>query len=661
MRRNLRILAVIWSVLMLPVVEAAAQTDSLYLDPTTISAVKPTAAVVPSSRGVKVDLELVKELPSILGSADPLAYAHYLPSMSAQSELDAGIHIQGNDSQHNMVSTGGVPIFGASHLLGLFSVFNPSHYERMDYRTSAPELNRLGGSIDMALPSIAGKPLGGSFRAGLLEAEGSLTVPVGEKAGIKASARRSYMNLLYGSFLTLGGVGIKYGFTDVNLTAQLRPGANDIVYADFYWGRDNLSGGADAFSADVDSFWSNALAALHWKHGNLTQKLYYSSYSLNAVALWSGIRAEIPSGIQAAGYRADYSLGGFSAGVESTLYSALPQSPVISGSSLSYSSMEEPVQRGWENTVYGRYKYQRGMFSVEAGLKGSLFRNPEGGWDTGLDPDIALGLNLSRYGQLSLRAGTSHQYLLRTGMTDAGLPLEFWILAGKYTQPQKSFGTGLSYMLEMGEYSFGADAYWRLLQNQAEYHGSMMDFATGLYSLEGSLLKGSGRAYGINLSLNKVAGPLTGWIAYAWGRSLRRFEGREECPASHERIHELDAVASYRLGRWTFGATVVAASGTPFTMPEHLYFIGQRVVSWWGPHNGSRLSPYFRADVSVNYFFHRQPGREDGICLSIYNITGADNQLYWSLKVDREAQTFRYHPVSAGIKFMPSITYFYKF
>lgn len=646
---------------MLPVVEAAAQTDSLYLDPTTISAVKPTAAVVPSSRGVKVDLELVKELPSILGSADPLAYAHYLPSMSAQSELDAGIHIQGNDSQHNMVSTGGVPIFGASHLLGLFSVFNPSHYERMDYRTSAPELNRLGGSIDMALPSIAGKPLGGSFRAGLLEAEGSLTVPVGEKAGIKASARRSYMNLLYGSFLTLGGVGIKYGFTDVNLTAQLRPGANDIVYADFYWGRDNLSGGADAFSADVDSFWSNALAALHWKHGNLTQKLYFSSYSLNAVALWSGIRAEIPSGIQAAGYRADYSLGGFSAGVESTLYSALPQSPVISGSSLSYSSMEEPVQRGWENTVYGRYKYQRGMFSVEAGLKGSLFRNPEGGWDTGLDPDIALGLNLSRYGQLSLRAGTAHQYLLRTGMTDAGLPLEFWILAGKYTQPQKSFGTGLSYMLEMGEYSFGADAYWRLLQNQAEYHGSMMDFATGLYSLEGSLLKGSGRAYGINLSLNKVAGPLTGWIAYAWGRSLRRFEGREECPASHERIHELDAVASYRLGRWTFGATVVAASGTPFTMPEHLYFIGQRVVSWWGPHNGSRLSPYFRADVSVNYFFHRQPGREDGICLSIYNITGADNQLYWSLKVDREAQTFRYHPVSAGIKFMPSITYFYKF
>lgn len=642
--------------------EASAQTDSLYLDPTTISAVRPTAAVVPSSQGVRVDLDLVKDLPSILGSADPLAYAHYLPSMSAQSELDAGIHIQGNDSQHNLVSTGGVPVFGASHMLGLFSVFNPSHYERMDYKTSAPAVNRLGGSIDMALPDLSRvKGVEGSFRAGLLEAEGSLSAQVGEKAAVKASARRSYMNLLYGSFLTIGGIGIKYGFTDVNVTAQYRPGAKDVIQADFYWGKDHLSGGADVFSADVDCFWSNTLAALHWTHGNLKQKLFYTRYGLSMQALWSGIDMGLPSWIEASGYRADYSLGGLSAGVESTLYGAQPQNPYISGNSLSYGFEDEPVQRGWENTVYARYKYQLAAFWAEAGLKGSLYRNPEGGWNAGVDPDVSIGLNLNSFGQLALRAGTQRQYIFRTGMSDSGLPLEFWLLSGKYQAPQRSVGAGLSYMLQRGEYSFGADAYYRHLSNQLEYHGSLMDFATGLYSLEGSLLKGSGRAYGVNLSVNKVAGALTGWIAYAWGRSLRSFEGRQECPASHERIHELDAVASYSLGRWSFGATVVAASGTPFTMPEHLYFMGQRVIFWWGPHNGSRLSPFFRADVSVNYYFHRQPRREDGIGVSIYNVTGSDNQLFWKLSVDREAMTFQYNPVSAGIKFMPSITYFYKF
>lgn len=655
---------IIWSVLMLLPAGAAAQTDSLLIDSTTVTAVRPTAAVVPGAQITRIDLRQVQSLPSILGSADPLAYAHYLPSMSAQSELDAGIHIQGNDSQHNMVSSGGVPIFGASHLLGLFSVFNPSHYERMDYRTSAPTLNRLGGSIDMALPKIleeSGKIVRGSFRAGLLAAEGSLTVPLGSKAGVKASARRTYMNLLYGDFLTFDGVGIKYGFTDLNLTARYRPTRDDDIYADLYWGRDDLSGGAGAFSADVDCWWSNTLAAVHWKHKNLKQKLYYSSYTLNANALWSDIHASLPSRIQTSGYRADLSLGAFAAGLESALYNVQPQSPDMGGNSLSYDSMKEPAQKGWENTVYGRYKQLWGPFSLEAGLKGSLFLNPEGKWNAGLDPDLVLGWNFYHLGRLSLRAGTQHQYIVRTGLSDSGLPLEFWILSGKYSMPQTSAGAGLSYMLDLGEYTFGADAYLRTMKNQVEYQGSMMDFATGMYSLERALLSGRGRAYGINLSLNKVAGNLTGWIAYAWGRSLRTFQGMEECPASHERIHELDAVLTYKLGRWDFGATLVAASGTPFTRPEYLFLMGQRVATWWGPHNGSRLAPYFRADLSANYFFHREPRREDGICLSVYNVTGADNQLYWHLNLDREAESFKYCPVSAGIKFMPSLTYFYKF
>ena len=156
----------IWSVLLLLPFGAAAQTDSLYLDATTFTAERPDAVAIPSADGIKVELSRLKTLPSVLGNSDPLSYAHYLPSMSAQTELDAGIHIQGNDSQHNLVSAGGVPIYGVSHLLGLFSVFNPSHYNRMDYKTGAREANRLGGSIDMTLPKeLPGKVSGTSSLA----------------------------------------------------------------------------------------------------------------------------------------------------------------------------------------------------------------------------------------------------------------------------------------------------------------------------------------------------------------------------------------------------------------------------------------------------------------------------------------------------------------
>jgi len=651
---------------MLPFLEATAQTDSLYLEGTTFTANRPDAVAVPSSAGgVTMDVARMKTLPSILGSADPLAYAHYLPSMSAQSELDAGIHIQGNDSQHNLVSSGGVPIYGASHLLGLFSVFNPSHYGRMDYRISAPDVNRLGGRIDMALPKELKGPATGTFRLGMMAAEGSVTVPVGEKLGVKASARRTFLNLLYGRFLTMDGMEVDYGFTDLNLTAQWMPGADDRITLDGYWGKDLMDGGAGGYSFGAESAWSNGLAALHWTHAfdgaKLEQKAYYTTYRLTLDAGWSGYEAALPSSIGTYGYRADFTAGAFKAGLESACHRAWPQSPEIEGTSLDYSGMQEPLQEGWENTLYGRYRLDFGPFSADAGLKGSLYRSPEGKWLGGVDPDLSLGWNFYRGGRLTLRAGTQRQYLFRTGMTDIGFPSEFWILAGRYSDPQESIGTGLSYQVELGEFSFGADAYYRLLENQIEYHGSLMDFATGQYSLEDALLKGSGRAYGVNLSLNKVSGRLTGWIAYAWGRSLRSFDGLPECPASHERIHELDAVASYELGRWTFGATVVAASGTPYTAPEHLYLLANRLMCWWGPHNGSRLKPYFRADLSVNYYFHRGPGLENGINFSIYNATGADNELYWHLHIDREAQTFRYNGVTSGIQFMPSLSYFHKF
>ena len=654
---------IIWSVLLLLPIGAAAQTDSLYLDATVFTASRPDAVAIPSADGVKVELTRLKTLPSVLGNADPLSYAHYLPSMSAQTELDAGIHIQGNDSQHNLVSAGGIPIYGVSHLLGLFSVFNAFHYSLMDYRTGAREVNRLGGTIDMTLPRELTGKTSGEFQLGLLAAQGTLTAPIGPKGGIRLSARRSFMNLLYGSFLTMNGNAIKYGFTDFNLTGVWNPGTKDNITADVYIGGDDVKGGAGAFSMDANAAWNNAMGALHWKHSfgssQLVQSAYYTSYNLDVNAVLNQIEAHLPSYINTAGYKARYTYGALSAGLESAIHKVQPQSPSISGNDIDYGDMSEPLQKGWENTLWGRYRLAAGPFTAEAQLKGSLFRSTEGQWMKGLDPDIVLGWSFYRAGQVALRLGMQHQYLFRTGMSDIGLPTEFWMLAGRYGDAQKASSAGLSYKIDAGAFTFGADAYYRLLDNQIEYRGSFMDIATGTYSLEKTLLHGNGRAYGVNLSLSKVSGAFTGWIAYAWGRSLRSFpEYSGECPASHERIHELDAVASWDLGRWTLGATLVAASGTPYTAPEYLYLMSQRAVCWWGPHNGSRLPAYVRADVSVNYWFSPQ---RSGLNFSIYNVTGSENQLFKRLSYNRDESTFTYEGVSAGIRFMPSLSYFYKF
>ena len=660
--------------LLIPIAEAGAQIDSLYesINAATATARKQEGLSAISGNSVVMDVARIRTLPMLLGSADPVGFAHYLPSMSARSELDAGVHIQGNDHGHNMVSSGGVPIYGVSHLLGLFSVFNPSHYSQMRYATQAPGVNRLGGSIDMELPGAAPSAFGGEVSAGLLSAQGTIKVPLGKEAGVILSARRSYINLLYGRFLNIEGNPARYGFTDVNLTGVWTPGKRDRVWLDAYFGNDAMSGGSPMYDLDARWNWGNAMAALHWEHltdGGSTWRhsVYGTGYQTRLDALWTNLHAILPSRLVTGGYRLGWGKGRWSASLESAVHWARPQNPEISGG-YAFTFREQPRQTGWENTLLARYVLPLGPLQADIGLKGSLYLDPDAKLWAALDPDLVLKADLHRAGRLEAHVGLQHQYLFQTGMTDLGFPLEFWFLAGSLNAPQKALTESLGYRLDFweGMFSLSAEVYYRHLWNQVEYKGNLLDMINGSYDLETALLKGRGRAFGVNLSLHKTAGALTGWISYAWGRSLRSFDNPgypDEYPASHERIHEFDAVLTWDVGKWTFGATCVAASGTPYTAPDYLYLVGQQLVAQYGKHNGRRMRPYFRLDLSVNYFFHRGPGLENGLNFSLYNATGRDNDLYYRLyyKDDGKDQIYSYGPVHITLRFLPSLCYFHRF
>ena len=665
MRCHKRIQTVIWSVLMLSGVGAKAQTDSLYLDATTITARKNTSVVAITSKGVTLDVEKIQYMPSLFGNGDPLGFAHYLPSMTAQAELENGLYIQGSEHSHNIVSSGGVPIYGAAHLLGIFSVFNPSHYRKMNYSTWAPGVNRLGGSIDMPLPDSLRTVTSGEISAGLMSAQGTLRVPLGKKAWAGVSARRSYMNLLYGRFLTLNdesgdneGTKIRYGFTDLNLTVMWEPSARDRVWLDAYWGNDAMDGGESTYSVDADAQWQNGMAALHWKHGALEQTAYWTGYGLDFNADWAGVRASLPSWLHTAGYRAQLGVGDFRFGVESALHHAQPQNPSVGGA-YNVDIEPEPEQRALENTLNVHWAHDWEHLQLEAGLKGSLYLSPEKEWFHGVDPYCSVGWNMYRGGVLTARFQMQHQYLFRTGITDMAMPTEFWLLAGRYTKPQTANSVSLSYRLPFGEgaWTLETEAYYRLLDGQIEYKGNLMDFVNGSYSLEDQLLKGSGRAYGVNFQLSRHSGAFTGWIAYAYGRSLRTFGG-VEYPSAHERLHEMDAVLSWDLGRWTVGLTSILATGLPFTATEHLYLMGQKIIAWYGPHNGKRMKTYFRTDLSVNYWIKPQ---RSGLNFSVYNVSGVPNEMYYHIWLNYEDREVSYGSVKMNLRFMPTVSYFCKF
>ena len=105
MKRFLHILHLFTLPFLTGVVAAHAQTLPLQIDSSIVSSSgKEILLKDRFAHATRVDVGEMAVFPSLLGNADPIRFAQMLPSTQSSSELDAGIHIQGCDHQHNLVS-----------------------------------------------------------------------------------------------------------------------------------------------------------------------------------------------------------------------------------------------------------------------------------------------------------------------------------------------------------------------------------------------------------------------------------------------------------------------------------------------------------------------------------------------------------------------------
>jgi len=642
---------------------AVADTVAVVLDSTVVTGARRTSLLRETpGAALSVDVAGISRLPSLLGTSDPIRFTRYLPSVQTGSELDAGLHIEGCDAGHNIISSGGVPVYGAIHLLGLFSVFNPSHFRSMDYATSTRAANRLGGSIDMQPDfSIPNRPEA-DFSLGLVSAQGTVRAQIGRRSALTVSARKSFLNLLYGKYLRVDDEPFRYGFDDCNLTWVYRPTTRDVVWADAYFGSDAIDYSSSRGMIGAGSSWWNAYGALHWNHGTMEQTCYLTAFNLDLDMTYSGMSGTALSYMQTLGYKGSYTTGNWRFRLDAAWHEALPQQVFLS----IRQDPETERQTALETTAgaaWGRIFWDR--LRVEASCDGMFYLSPERKPSFLAAPELTAELNLYRAGRLGLKTGLHRQPLFQTGMTSLGLPIEFWFLAGKYSAPQTSFSNSLNYdcAFLQDRYSLSVETYYRRLFNQVEYDGTIFDLVSTSYKLEDMLVRADGWNYGLNLMLHKRSGKLTGWVSGAIGRSLRRAPDGEIFPSAHERLYEFNLVATWDGGRWDAGASFVAASGTPYTAPETLYLVGNRVICRYGPRNGERLGPYIRLDLSTNVYFHRDGRSTQGLNFSLYNALGRDNEISRRLRVQEEEDgvAFAYTSFSFALRFMPSIGWFYRF
>ncbi|MEO1449582.1 MAG: TonB-dependent receptor, partial [Bacteroidota bacterium] len=190
--------------------------------------------------------------------------------------------------------------------------------------------------------------------------------------------------------------------------------------------------------------------------------------------------------------------------------------------------------------------------------------------------------------------------------------------------------------------------------------------------LETELLAARGRAYGAEISLRKNRGAITGWLSYAYGRTLRRVAGNfpEEIinggdwfPAPFDQPHQVNLVSNIKINRRnTLSVNFIYSTGRPITVPVGDFIAGSAVVPIYSDRNQFRIPDYHRLDLSytVKTFAIRKQRYQDSFTFSLYNLYFRRNAFSVFFEPDDRQipRTFLLAVIGTAI---PALTYNFNF
>ncbi len=149
------------------------------------------------------------------------------------------------------------------------------------------------------------------------------------------------------------------------------------------------------------------------------------------------------------------------------------------------------------------------------------------------------------------------------------MPSDVWVPITKDIPLMTSnqVALGYNYNITNGIYA-SVEGYYKTMDNVLEYaEGSSY---TGMHGdWQKMVVLGKGRAYGLEILLEKRTGATTGWIGYTLAKSLRKFDssegvinGGKEFYAGNDKRHNLNVVFSHQFNKhWRISANWTFQSG----------------------------------------------------------------------------------------------------
>ncbi|WP_037361300.1 TonB-dependent receptor [Asinibacterium sp. OR53] len=647
----------------------------------------------------KLNLSEINLLPVLLGERDVLKSIQLLPGIKSAGEGNSGFFVRGGSADQNLILLDEAPVYNASHLLGFFSTFNSDAIKDVSvYKGSMPAQygGRLSSVVDIKMKDGNSKDYNVSGGLGLISSRINIEGPiVKDKGSFIISARRTYAD----QFLKLSKDTTvnnnKLYFYDLNLKANYMLGKRDRLYLSGYFGRDVL-GFAETFKSD----WGNTTGTLRWNHifsRNLfsNTSLIYSNYNY-VIKIKSGKQLlTINSKIEDLNFKQDFDLflnnnNKLKFGANAILHTNSPGRVTSDDSAFTGNKVQN--KKSLESAVYFSHEIKASeRLNLIYGLRlsnltvlgpGNFYTYDTAGNTTdtmrygpgatvvsywNLEPRISASYQLNERRSIKASYTRNVQNLHFLSNTTTSSPTDLWLPSTNNVQPETAdqFAIGYYQTSANDQYELTVETYYKWMQHQIDYKSGALLRAND--NVENQLLYGVGRAYGIEWLLRKKYGRLSGWVGYTLSKTERRFDqinNGQYFPARQDITHDISVVGIYKLSdRWTLSGTWVYNTGNAVTFPSGKYHVNGQTVFVYTERNGYRMPPYHRLDIAATVENKKNKSRryQSSWTFGIYNLYGRENAYTITFQDDPDHPEKTQALRTALFKFIPSITWNFKF
>ena len=579
------------------------------IDSVVVTARKPLM-IYKQTGNIAVNIEQLKYAPLFAGEKDIFKFLQLLPGVSAGKDGMSGLLVRGGSNDQTLILYDDVPIYNQAHAYGILSIFSGETVQSAE--VSKGYISPAYGSRLSALTQIRTRDGDRqdhrqSLTVGTLSLAGTVDGPiVRNKGSYLVSARYFFPE----SVLALVGNAVRFGFYDLTgkLSYDIHPGhtlslgvysGDDHMTNKEDYARNEYGWGNTTASLRLESRWSDNLRSSIVAYYTYLQNRQESEYEDDDFKNWGkttykthefGARLTFDQRLTRA-WSLDYG-----ANISHQRFMPMHSKGYVNGQHKERGYSSEQLVSG---ALFLNNRFQWGGWRADVGIRGAMYDNSEQ-TRFAVEPRAQLAYDFGNDNAIWLSGTINSQALVQYNRYYYSMPIDFWtpFRDGKL---QHAWQVALGGRARLREnLTLSLEGYYKRMRNLPLIYDSD-DFLLG----RGGFVYGTGRAWGLEIMLQRQTERLSLTVSYTYTNSRRSSEG-VSYPFEYDVPHDFNTFLSYdvlkRPGRrHTFTFNMSWRSGLPYRLTNESYpdTNGNPIVGITA-YPSMRMRNYFRSDISYN-------------------------------------------------------------